>query len=189
MAPLRSIAGYTAWVSPLCRSLVVLAVALALPASAAAYDRQVSLDVAVGWGVAPALQMFPNHGPFASVGTTIGFDDTWALGIHAGWAVHPPLTDSSDPFHLGILGVEGLYYLDILEIVPFFGVGIDLLPSYDGSNLFVDFAAHARLSVDYVASREITVGIDVRPYILLTALSLDPVYLTFQVRVSFLFDY
>ena len=73
--------------------------------------------------------------------------------------------------------------------MPFFGVGIDLLPTFDGSTLFLDFAAHVRLSVDYVASREVTVGIDIRPYVLLTALSTDPVYLTFQIRLSFLFDY
>lgn len=168
--------------------MVVLA--LALPSTAAAYDRQVSLDIAAGWGLAPALEMLPNHGPFASLATTIGIDDTWALGVNAGWAIHPPLTDSSQPlFHVGVLGVEALYYIDILEIVPFFGAGIDLLPTFDGSNLFVDLAAHLRLSVDYLASREVAIGIDVRPYILLTALSTDPVYVTFQIRLSLLFDY
>lgn len=189
MAPRRSIAGYTPPVGPLCRVGAVIVVALVLPSAATAYDRQVSLDVAVGWGVAPALEMVPNHGPFASVATTIGFDDTWGLGINAGWAMHPPLTDSSEPFHVGVLGVEALYYIDILEIVPFFGAGIDLLTTFDGSDLFIDFAAHLRVSVDYLASREVTIGIDVRPYILLSALSTDPVYLTFQVRLSFLFDY
>lgn len=176
------------------RLIAALAVLVAAPSSAAAYDRQATFGVGVGWGIAPALEMFPNHGPFASVSTTIGFDDTWGLGINLGWAVHPPLTDArQEPFHVGVVGVEALYYFDILAIVPFFGLGIDLLPTFDGSNLFVDFAAHARISLDYLASREVTVGIDVRPYILLTAFDtnpvFDPVYITLQARVSFLFDY
>jgi len=175
------------------RAVIALAGALglgaALPSGAAAYDEQVSLDVNAGWGLAPALEMAPNHGPTGALATTIGFDDAWAMGINLGWAVHPAFTDDSDPFHVGIAGVEGLYYIDILEIVPFFGIGVDLLPTFDGTQWFVDFAAHLRLSLDYLVSREIAIGVDVRPYILLTALSTDPVYLTFQARVSFLFDY
>jgi len=166
-----------------------LALAAALPSEAAAYDEQVTLDVNVGWGVAPALEMAPNHGPTGALATTIGFDDAWALGINLGWAVHPPLTDDSEPFQLGIAGVEGLYYIDILQVVPFFGVGVDLLPTFDGTQWFVDFAAHVRLSLDYLVSRDIAVGVDIRPYILLTALSTDPVYITFQARLSILLDY
>ena len=167
-----------------------LALSLAFPGAAAAYEEQVSLDVGVGWGFAPALEMFPNHGPLASVGTTIGFDDTWALAINAAWAVHPPFVDATDaPFQVGQLGVEALYYIDILQLVPFFGAGIDLLPTSDGTQWAVDFAAHLRVSLDYLLSREVTIGVDVRPYILLTALSLDPIYISAQLRVSFLFDY
>ncbi len=170
--------------------LAALVLALIAPSGARAYDHQVSLDVNAGWGVAPALQMVPNHGPTAGVGTSIGFDDAWGMAIQLGWAIHPPFVNASDEvFHVGILGVEGLYYLDILEIVPFFGVGIDLLPTVNGSTWGLDFAAHVRVSLDYLVSREVTIGVDVRPYILLTALSVDPVYLTFQARVSFLFDY
>ena len=176
------------------RALSSLAAALtlfaALPATAAAYDHQVSLDLTAGWGLAPALEMAPNHGPTAGVATTIGFDDTWGLGINAAWAIHPPFVDDSDaPFNVGLFGIEALYYIDILQVVPFFGLGVDLIPIFDGTTWFVDFAAHARLSVDYLVSREVTVGVDVRPYILITALSTDPVYLTFQLRVSILFDY
>jgi len=168
----------------------VLAISVAVPSAAFAYDDQVSLDVGMGWGFAPGLEMFPNHGPLVGVATTIGIDDTWGVAIHGAWALHPPFVDDSDPvFHVGQVGAEALYYIDILQVVPFFGAGIDLLPTSDGTNWSVDFAAHLRLSVDYLASREIAVGIDVRPYILLTALSTDPVYVSVQLRLSVLFDY
>ena len=160
------------------------------PRSAAAYDRQVTLDLGVGWGFTPALEMLPDHGPVGSLATTIGFDDTWALGIHASWGVHPPLTSSTDPtFHVGVVGVEALYYIDILAVVPFFGLGVDVLPTTDETAWALDFAAHARVSLDYLVSRQITVGLDVRPYVLLTALDIDPVYVTVQVRMSALLEY
>ncbi|MBX3270051.1 MAG: hypothetical protein KF729_07300 [Sandaracinaceae bacterium] len=174
----------------LARGLTALALVAALPASAAAYDRQVSLDVVAGWGLAPALEVAPNHGPSFGVASTIGLDDAWGLGVQLGWAVHPPFANASDPtFHVGVFGVEVLYYLDILAVVPFFGVGVDLLPTVQGDRWAVDFAAHLRVSLDYLASREITIGVDVRPYILWTNLSVDPIYLTFQARLSVLFDY
>ena len=162
----------------------------ATPRQASAYEQQVSLDLGVGWGFAPMLEMAPNHGPLAAIATTIGFDDTWALGITASWAIHPAFVDSTDPtLQFGQFGAEALYYIDILQVVPFFGAGVDLLPSTDGTAWSLDFAVHLRLSIDYLLSRELTIGVDVRPYVLLTALSTDPVYITAQVRLSFLFDY
>ena len=56
---------------------VAVAVAVALlsaPASAAAYDRQIAVGVTAGWGLAPALEMFPNHGPTAGLSASLGFD-------------------------------------------------------------------------------------------------------------------
>ncbi len=173
---------------------LVGAAALALaPTRAQAYERQVTLDLGVGWGWAPMLDA-PNHGPLAQVGTAIGFDnDTWALGLYGAWAIHPILTEPTDEvFHIGLVGAEALYYFDILEIVPFFGAGVDLLPSFNGATWGADFAVHLRVSVDYLVSREVAIGVDIRPYLLVTGLleaNLNPVYLTAQARLSLLFDY
>lgn len=166
---------------------------LAIPDAASAYERQVTLDLNAGWGWAPLLDA-PNHGPTAGVGTAIGFDnDAWALGVYAGWAVHPIATEPGDEvFHVGIAGAEVLYYFDILEIVPFFGAGLDVMPTFDGSNWGADFAAHLRISVDYLVSREIAIGVDVRPYLLISDLvsaAINPIYFTFQARFSYLFEY
>lgn len=172
------------------RLLFAVACLGALPAPAAAYDHQISLDLAAGWGIAPALaDGLPDHGPVATAGAAIGFDDTWGLAVYAGWAVHPRLTDAGDPLHVGTIGAEALYYIDILEVVPFFGAGVDVMPTFDGVSWGADFAAHLRASLDYLVSREIAVGLDIRPYILFTNLDLDPVYLTFQLRLSVLLDY
>lgn len=162
-----------------------------LPVEASAYERQVTLDVTAGWGWAPVLDA-PNHGPTGGISTAIGFDDdTWGLGIYGGWAVHPIFTEPTDEtFHVGLIGAEALYYFDILQIVPFFGAGVDVLPTFDGTSWAADFAVHLRVSLDYLVSREVAIGVDVRPYLLVTALpDLNPVYLTFQARFSYLFEY
>lgn len=168
---------------------LALALVCALPSLAHAYDRQITLDLAAGWGVAPALEA-PNHGPGGGIGTTIGFEDAWGIGVYAGWHGHPPF-NGGEAYQLGMFGVEGLYYLDILQVVPFFGLGVDVLPSYDHTtdSWRADFAAHLRLSLDYLLSREVIVGVDIRPYVLFTSLSLDPVYITFQARFTYVFDY
>ncbi|MGE0792144.1 MAG: hypothetical protein AB7S26_41110 [Sandaracinaceae bacterium] len=167
-----------------------MALAILLPGRAFAYERILSLDVDLGWGWAPTLDA-PNHGPTGGVGTSIGFDDTWGLGLYGGWAVHPILTEADDQvFQIGLFGAEALYYFDILELVPFFGAGIDVVPSFDGTTWRADFAAHLRVSIDYLLSREFAIGVDVRPYLLITALpDLNPVYLTFQLRFSALLEY
>ena len=170
-------------------ALVVVCAVAALPGRAEAYDHQLTFDFTAGWGLSPAIVMEPDHGPMGGVGLGIGFDDTWGLGFVADWAVHPPFTDNSDPLQVGLFGVEGLYYIDILEIVPFFGVGVDFITTFDGVTWRGDFAAHVRVSVDYLVSRDIAVGIDVRPYILFTNLSLDPVYISAQARLSILLPY
>jgi hypothetical protein len=169
------------------RALPLLVLLVASPSTAAAYEQQVSLDLSAGWGVAPVLPA-PNNGPAWALSSAIGFDDTWGLGIYAGWAVHPPF-NGGESVHVGIFGAEALYYIDILEVVPFFGLGIDVITTFDGNAWGADFAAHLRASVDYLVSREVAIGVDVRPYILFTNLDLDPVYLTFLARVSVLLDY
>lgn len=180
------------WHTPavLGRALAFVALALtALPPVAHAYDRQLTLDAAVGWGVAPVLDA-PNHGPTVAIGTAIGFAEAWGIGLHAGWSVHPAF-NGGETFHLGFAGIEGLYYIDILEVVPFFGVGVDVLPTFDEStsSWSADVAAHLRASLDYLVSREVAIGVDIRPYVLLSALSTDPVYLTFLARFSYVLDY
>ena len=175
--------------------VLALVITTALPAAASAYDRQITFGITGGWGWAPALEMFPNNGPTAGVSGTIGIGDAWGIGAYAGWAVHPPFNGGDPPpsssraLQVGLFGVEGLYFFDILSVVPFFGLGLDVLPTFDDFVWGADFAVHLRASVDYLVSREIIVGLDIRPYVLLTNLSLDPVYLTFQLRVSFVFDY
>lgn len=172
--------------------LPVLALLLvtALPAAASAYDRQITFGITGGWGWAPALEILPNNGPTAGVSASIGFGDAWGVAAYGGWAVHPPFTDSSlAPVHVGLFGVEGLYFFDIISLVPIFGLGVDVLPTFNGTAWGADMAVHLRASLDYLVSREVIVGLDIRPYVLLTNLSLDPVYLTFQLRVSFVFDY
>lgn len=169
------------------RRLAWLALWLALPASASAYEGKWSLDLGLGWGVAPTLQA-PNHGPFATASATFGVGDTWGVRPYFGYGIHPPF-NGGPPAQVGFLGVEGIYLIDVFTFVPSFGLGVDALAITNGVSWEADFAVHAVVSLDYLATREIVLGLDVRPYFLLTALTSDPFYLAITLRGSVLFDY
>jgi hypothetical protein len=130
-----------------------------------------------------------NNGPAFGISAEMGFE-AWGVGVYADWALHPPF-NGGELFQVGLFGAEALYYIDIVQVVPFFGLGVDVMPTYNGAgNVWAaDFAAHLRASLDYLVSREVIIGLDVRPYVLLTALSTDPIYISVLARFSLVFDY
>jgi hypothetical protein len=161
------------------------------PPRAAAYERALTLDLALGWSFAPGLAA-PHHGPSATLGACLGFDGPWGACARAGWAVLPAFaeggagTGPADPAHVGTLGLEAVYYIDILQVVPILGVGTDLVASYDPSSRTwrADAAAHLRVSLDYLVTRELFVGLDVRPHLVVTDLDRNPVLVETLVRLS-----
>lgn len=93
--------------------------------------------------------------------------------------------------HRAILGAEIVYLIDILEVVPFLGLGIDAPISVLGDEVWADFAGHAVLGVDWLLAREYSIGLELRPYVLFTALprsSGDPVWMTAVARFQYLFE-
>jgi hypothetical protein len=95
------------------------------------------------------------------------------------------------PLHRASIGAELVYLIDILEVVPFLGLGIDAPISVLGSEVWADFAGHAVVGVDWLLAREWSIGLELRPYVLFTALSRtsgDPVWLTAVARFQYLFE-
>ena len=159
---------------------------LASPSAARAYEDQLHLGVAAGWGIAPE-QPGPDNGPNLTLSGELGLDPAWGIGVVAGYAVHPPF-NGGDAQHLLLLGAELTYVFDILEIVPRFGVGVDVLPHHDGTTWDADVAVHALVALDYLLTRTWLVGLDVRPYLRLTDLNGDLLYVSLQVRLGALFS-
>lgn len=162
---------------------IALAVAAGCPGRARAYEDQLTLGLGLGYA-AVVTDGLPPHGALAQVSASIGLDDVWTVQASLSYALHP----GAEPLHVGIVGAELIYVLDVLEVVPFFGLGADAIGTVREGHAGVDAAAHVILGVDYLASRSWLVGLDVRPYVLFTRLSTDPVYITVSARISLVFD-
>lgn len=162
---------------------VALAVAAGATGRAQAYEDQLTLGLGLGYA-AVVTNGLPPHGALAQVSASVGLDDVWTVQASLSYALHP----GSEPLHVGIVGAELIYVVDVLEVVPFFGLGADAIGTIHAGNAGVDAAAHAILGVDYLASRTWLVGLDVRPYVLFTRLSTEPVYITVSARASLIFD-
>ncbi|MDQ3031685.1 MAG: hypothetical protein M3Y87_04650 [Myxococcota bacterium] len=168
--------------------------ALAIPGRARAYEDQFGLAIGAGYAVipsagplSPAGNPLPQHGFVLQAQGALGVDDTWEVRALVGWAMQIEAT----PLHRVTGGLELVYLVDILEIVPFLGLGLDVPTSILGDEVWVDFAGHAVVGVDWLPEREWSFGIELRPYVLFTALgraSGDPVWLTVTARFQFLFE-
>ncbi len=166
----------------------LVALAVCAPSPARAYEDQLTLELGVGYAHAFSDGAVPGSGLPLAIAASIGINDVWAVRASVAYALHP-----GDPtVHLGVFGAELLYVVDILEIVPYFGVGIDALTSLSDGALGADLGAHIVLGVDWLLSRNAYLGLDVRPYLLVSELfEADvrfPVYLTVLARAGLVFD-
>lgn len=175
-------------------SFLLALAALSQPGRARAYEDQLGLAIGAGYAVIPSSgpaspegAPLPQHGLVLQAQVALGLGDTWELRALAGWAIE--IGDVS--LHRVHGGLELVYLLDILEVVPFLGLGLDVPTSILGDEVWVDFAGHAVFGVDWLPAREWSVGIEIRPYVLFTALTRtagDPVWLTATARFQYLFE-
>lgn len=165
---------------------LALSLALLAPATAYAYEDQIGLALGLGYAVIPSDTPLPQHGLVLQAEAGFGLGDTWELRALAGYAVHI----DDEPLHRIHVGAELVYLVDILEVVPFFGIGIDLpITIHPGVVDVADFAGHAVVGIDWLLSREFALGVEARPYVLFTRLDADaPVWITAVIRAQVLFE-
>ncbi|MCG8556849.1 MAG: hypothetical protein MJD61_16425 [Proteobacteria bacterium] len=119
---------------------------------ALAYDEQVTAGVAAGYAFLASEQ--PAHTAALALDATLGLGERWSLGTRVGLLLHPA-GGSKTP--MGFVSLDLLYLVDVLQVVPFAGVGLDGLLS-DGLGL----GTHVRAGMDYLWSRDLLLGADVR---------------------------
>lgn len=144
--------------------LIALAVALVWACPVRAYEEQASLDAALGYVLLLDSESLPEQGASIDVGGALGISD---VAIVRGLIGYAPLFDPDAARHAGRLRVEALYLLDVLRIVPFFGLGAGLLVADGGDVTRVLPGGHIVVGLDYLVSRTWTVGVDIRPGIVL----------------------
>lgn len=164
---------------------VALALSMLLPSEARAYEDQLTLGVDTGYAL--VLVDGASHGWTAGLDASVGLGDLFSLRGRAGYAFHP----QGGGLHVAAAGAEVLYLLDVLEWVPYFGIGADgFFMAREGNNRG-DLGLHGVLGVEWLASRDWLLGLDIRPYVLPLAFRdapLEPIYLTVTLRYSLIFD-
>jgi hypothetical protein len=124
------------------------------------------------------------HGAALGLLSSAGLTDTWSLRGRFSYAIEPgPRT-----IHLFLLGSDLLYLVDILELVPYGGAGIDGVGRLTGSRFDIDMGVHAAVGIDYLLSRSAAVGLELRPVLVITRLDDSPCYLFANTTFSFIFD-
>lgn len=161
---------------------IVALVALGRPCEARAYERQVGLSLELGYAITP-IGALPPHGVYAEGGVSVGLGDAWELRGRIAYAYHPA------PMHRWAGGVELVYLIDVFEIVPFLGLGVSGIATLNDVVVTGDFAANAVVGLDVLLSRDVTLGIEVRPSVLLTSLDTAPLWLEAGARLQWLIPY
>ena len=158
--------------------------ALRAPGVAHAYEDQVTLGLGAGYANAVSDSL-PQHGALFDVSSSVGLSNVWTIRGRLSYAYHP----DDVPMHVGIVGAELLYMIDVTEVVPYFGLGMDGIGHVRShGDPTVDAASHVVLGFDYLASRTIALELDGRALALWTALDHDPLYITVTASVIWIFN-
>ena len=148
-----------------------------------AYEDQATLGLGVGY--AHAFGIEPAPGAAVALSGSLGLGQTLTARALAGYALHPA---SEHALHVALVGTELVYLIDVIELVPWFGLGVDGLLRASAGELQPELAAHAVLGLDYLWSRELTLSLELRPYLLLTDLEGAPAYGAVIVSASWMLD-
>ena len=157
-----------------------------LPSTAQAYEDQATLGLEVGYAGIPGSDTLPRNGVDVGLSAGGGLGDAWSIQGLLSYNVFP----NARALHLGMVGIETVYALDIVRFVPLIGAGLDGLLTVRERRTRGDFALHFLVGFDYLISSRWLVGADVRGYWVATNAQspLDPFIITAAARVGVRFD-
>lgn len=141
------------------------------------------MSVGAGYAAAPS-RFVPNHGALLDVAASLGLGPELSVRGRASYAFHP----EHEPMHLGLVAGELLYLVDVLEVVPYAGLGLGGLGRSRAGHGDLDAAVHAVFGADYLVSREVALGLDFRTHLVFTDLDRAPWLFALTASAIFLFD-
>lgn len=158
----------------------------ATPSTALAYEDQLGLGVDVTYGRFVPDARRPD-GVLVGVTGSVGLDDTWTARMRLAYGGHFATDARPETLQLGIASGELLYLFDILEWVPYFGLGADAVTLNDSEGFGVEVGGHFLVGVDWLPTRELVIGADIRAITLFSYLDQRPFYMAFTLSASWLF--
>src|SRR6201999_3110574 len=91
-----------------------------------AYEDQAGLAIQLGYAHATESSL-PHSGALLGLEASLGLSPIWSVRGLFSYGYHPA---ASNPLSALMLGGELLYLVDVLEVVPYFGAGIDAFGSW-----------------------------------------------------------
>lgn len=152
------------------------------PGTVRAYEDQLSFGLGAGYAYATRDDA-SHHGAFFQLEASLGVTPTWSVRGLVGYGEHPASTRLSQ----GLLGVEAVYLVDVLELVPYAGIGVDALASFTPDTRFA-VAAHPVVGIDWLLDRSFLMGVSARPMFVLSDFDRGPLYLTVSLTAAWLWD-
>ncbi len=125
----------------------------------------------------------PAHGLLLDATFSVGLSDIWTARARASYGHH----FGAEPLTVLFGSTDLLYLVDVLEWVPYFGVGLDGIGMLHAGDTAFELGAHPVLGLDWLLSREHTLGLELRPVFLLTALGSEPLYFSATLSFTWLF--
>jgi len=163
-------------------ALVLLAV-LGAPETALAYEDQIGFGLGLGYAHAVS-DTAPAHGALGELSVSLGLSEAWTLRGRGGYALHP----ADRPMHVVHGAADLLYVVDVIEIVPYGGLGVGGLGMARAGAFRAEPEAHLVLGADYLLSRTLAFELDTRGVVLPAALDTDPLRISVVLGLVWLFD-
>jgi len=175
--------GICAFVPRVWSIVFALASVLCWASSAAAFEDKLALGAGAGYAVWPGIDT--PHGAVLDLQLGIGLDEAWQLRAGASTALHP---SSADALHTASLRAELVYLIDIVELVPFGGLGVAGIAAFRGGESELDPAVHLVAGAAYWLSFDWLLELDVRAHFMPGEAERDPLYLLSTLSVVVTFD-
>ncbi len=168
---------------------LALSIALSiLPSAARAYEDQLGLFATAGYTGIASDTVYPAHAVTLGAGIGVGLGDTWELRARADYAFHVAA------MHRVALSADLVYVVDVLSVVPYLGLSVGgivsvidaSLPSLEGVR--GDLRLGAVLGLDLLLTRELAIGVELRPEWIVTDFDREPFELGAVLRLEGLFE-
>jgi hypothetical protein len=152
--------------------------------SAAAFEDKLALGAGAGYAVWPGDDAA--HGAALDLQTSIGLSEAWQLRAGGTFALHPHPSDDT-ALNTASARAELVYLVDIVDIVPFGGLGASGIVAFRDRDSQLEPAGHVVAGVAYWLSFDWLLELDARAY-LLPGVDAHPLYFVSTLSVVVTFD-
>lgn len=168
-----------------CCIVLGFCVALLWSSSAAAFEDKLALSAGAGYALWPGNAAA--HGAALDLQAGYGLSQSWQLRAGGTYALHPHPSDERS-FHTAAVRAELVYLIDIVDVVPFAGLGVSGIAVFSPHPTELVPAAHIVAGAAYWLSFDWLLELDVRAHFMPGELDRDPLYLMSTLSVVLTFD-